>query len=116
VHQQLVDIAREAVRNAIQHAKCRCVQVTVEYDSRSIVLIIADDGCGMAPIPAQKHRAAGHYGILGMRERARQLTAAFSLGPNGSSGTRIAVRVGAEIAFEDGSGSAWSRLMGHWWS
>jgi signal transduction histidine kinase len=98
---QLVDIAREAVRNAIQHAKCQHVRVTVAYCPHSIALAIADDGCGITPTLLLAHTSAGHYGILGMKERAQQLGAVFSLGLNSTSGTTISVRVPAEIAFAD---------------
>src|ERR1700722_8055429 len=98
---QLVDIAREAVRNAIQHAKCQHVRVTVAYCPHSIALAIADDGCGITPTLLLAHALAGHYGILGMKERAQQLGAVFSLGLNSTSGTTISVRVPAEIAFAD---------------
>jgi signal transduction histidine kinase len=98
---QLVDIAREAVRNAIQHAKCQHVRVTVAYCPHSIALAIADDGCGITPTLLLTHTSAGHYGILGMKERAQQLGAVFALGLNSTSGTTISVRVPAEIAFAD---------------
>jgi signal transduction histidine kinase len=114
-YRQLVDIAREAVRNAIQHAKCQNVQVTVAYYSHSMVLVIADDGCGITPILLLPHTSAGHYGILGMKERAQQLGAVFALGPNGTSGAKVSVHVPAEIAFADTPCSGgWSDLVVRW--
>jgi signal transduction histidine kinase len=92
-YRQLVDIAREAVRNAIQHAKCQHVRVTVAYYPHSIALA--------TPALLLAHTSAGHYGILGMKERAQQLGAVFALGPNSTSGTKISVHVPAEIAFAD---------------
>jgi signal transduction histidine kinase/ligand-binding sensor domain-containing protein len=109
-HQQLVDIAREAVRNAIQHAQCRRIQVTVEFRPRSVTLTVADDGCGIAPDVLQEENSTGHFGILGMRERASHLAAAFSLGPNGPSGVKVSVHVPAEIAFAGTSRRAWWRF------
>jgi signal transduction histidine kinase len=114
-YRQLVDIAREAVRNAIQHAKCQNVQVTVAYYPHSMVLVIADDGCGITPILLLPHTSAGHYGILGMKERAQQLGAVFALGPNGTSGAKVSVHVPAEIAFADAPCSGgWSDLVVRW--
>jgi signal transduction histidine kinase len=113
-YRQLVDIAGEAVRNAIQHAKCQHVRVTVAYYPDSIVLAIADDGCGM-PILLLPETSAGHYGILGMKERAQQLGAVFALGPNGTSGAKVSVHVPAEIAFADTPcRGAWSDLVVRW--
>jgi signal transduction histidine kinase/ligand-binding sensor domain-containing protein len=114
-YQQLVDIAREAVRNAIQHANCRRVRVTVEYHPNSIVLAVADDGCGITPSLLQADRSAGHYGILGMQERAQQLGATFALGPNGTSGAKVSVHVPAAIAFADVARAGWFDLIARWW-
>jgi signal transduction histidine kinase len=114
-YRQLVDIAGEAVRNAIQHAKCQHVRVTVAYYPHSIVLAIADDGCGITPILLLPHTSAGHYGILGMKERAQQLSAVFALGPNGSLGAKVSVQVPAEIAFADTPcRGGWSDLIVRW--
>jgi signal transduction histidine kinase len=114
-YQQLVDIAREAVRNAIQHAKCRRIRVTVEYHPSSIVLAIADDGCGITPNLLRADRLAGHYGILGMQERAQQLGATFALGPNGTIGAKVSVHVPAAIAYADVARADWSDLIARWW-
>jgi signal transduction histidine kinase/ligand-binding sensor domain-containing protein len=114
-YQQLVDIAREAVRNAIQHAKCRRVRVTVEYHPNSIVLAVADDGCGITPTLLRADRSVGHYGILGMQERAQQLGASFTLGPNGTTGAKVSVHVPAAIAFADVARTGWSDLIVRWW-
>jgi signal transduction histidine kinase/ligand-binding sensor domain-containing protein len=115
VYQQLVDIAREAVRNAIQHANCRCVLVTVEYHSNSIVLAVADDGCGIPPALLRVDLPAGHYGILGMQERAQQMGATFFLGPNGTTGAKVSVHVPAAIAFADVARTGWFDLIIRWW-
>jgi signal transduction histidine kinase len=114
-YQQLADIAREAVRNAIQHAKCRRIRVTVEYHPNSIVLAIADDGCGITPNLLRADRPAGHYGILGMQERAQQLGATFALGPNGTIGAKVSVHVPAAIAYADVARAGWSDLIVRWW-
>ena len=114
-YQQLVDIAREAVRNAIQHAKCRRVRVTVEYRTNSIVLAVADDGCGIAPTLLRADRSGGHYGILGMQERAQQLGATFTLGPNGTTGAKVSVLVPAVIAFAAVARTGWADLIVRWW-
>ncbi len=45
-HEQLIDIAREAVRNAYRHADPTRVAVTVEYGKRALRMIVADDGRG----------------------------------------------------------------------
>ena len=110
-YHELADIAQEAIRNAVQHASARRISVTVEYTRNCLILVVADDGCGPPSIPTQQHGAPAHYGILGMRERARYLNATFRLGPNGSSGTEVRICVRAEIAFAERQGSGWSRVV-----
>jgi signal transduction histidine kinase len=110
-YHELADIAQEAIRNALQHANAQRILVTVEYTPHRIVLVIADDGCGLPAHLTQHSGATAHYGILGMRERARYLNATFSLGPNDASGTKAKVCVSADIAFAERQGSYWSRVV-----
>jgi len=110
-YHELADIAHEAIRNAVQHANARRISVTVEYTRKRLILVVADDGCGLSSILTQQRGAHAHYGILGMRERARYLNATFRLGPNGASGTEVRICVGAEFAFAERQGSGWSRVV-----
>jgi signal transduction histidine kinase len=108
---ELADIAQEAIRNALQHANAQRIQVTVEFTARCIVLVVADDGCGLPTHLTQNNCAPAHYGILGMRERAGYLDATFSLGPNDTCGTKVMIGVRAGIAFAERPGSGWSRVV-----
>jgi signal transduction histidine kinase len=110
-YHELADIAQEAIRNALQHANAQRIQVTVEFTARCIVLVIADDGCGLPTHLTRNTCAPAHYGILGMRERARYLDATFSLGPNDTCGTKVTIGVRADIAFSERQGSGWSRVV-----
>lgn len=99
-HEQLVDIAREAVRNAYRHAHPSRVAVTVEYGRSSLRMCVADDGIGLDPRALERQCAATvHFGLTGMRERAQQLGATFSVTPNGPAGTCVVVVVPARIAY-----------------
>lgn len=103
--QQLVDIGREALRNAHRHARASHVAMTVDYRNGSLRMRIADDGRGLDPeIRSAGHRR-GHFGLVGMRERAAQLGAHFRIDSNGGAGTRITVTVPADVAFVD----SWKR-------
>jgi signal transduction histidine kinase len=64
---QLVRIVQEAVRNAVRHARCGLVRVTLAAD-RDIRATIADDGRG---IPEQA-LAGSQGGLANIRERARR--------------------------------------------
>ena len=107
--QQLVDIAREAVRNAHRHACASLVAMSVDYHNTSLRLRIVDDGQGIDPQVLAAGQRRDHFGLVGMRERAAQLGARFSLESNDGTGTCITVTVPASVAFENQRRWPWQR-------
>jgi signal transduction histidine kinase len=97
--EQLVDIGREAIRNAYLHAHAKHIALTLSYRRQSFSLLVSDDGKGIDAATLQASRAAGHFGLIGMSERARQLHAQFRIEKNEPSGTRITVVVPARTAY-----------------
>ncbi|MDT0631104.1 histidine kinase [Rubrivirga sp. S365] len=89
----LYRIAQEALNNAVQHAAARRVDVALALDGAALRLTVDDDGVGPPQADALDYAADGHYGLLGMHERAVLLRAdlAVSRGPLG--GTRVALDV-----------------------
>lgn len=86
----LLRIAREAVCNAARHAAPRQIEVHLTYDSDAVTLDITDDGVGL---DTSSKPPAGHFGLVGMRERANKIHAGFSLESTPGRGTRIRVRL-----------------------
>lgn len=77
-------IAQEAVTNTVRHARqATQVGVTVVGDGDRVRLTVVDDGRG-------GEATATGYGLLGMAERAHLLGGAFSGGPDGGHGWRVA--------------------------
>jgi signal transduction histidine kinase/ligand-binding sensor domain-containing protein len=99
--EQLVDIAREAVRNAYQHARAGRVEVSLEYRKRSLFMRITDDGRGFDSAAAESGIESKHFGLTGMRERAQQLGAEFRMRSAIGAGTQIEVAVPGRSAFRD---------------
>jgi signal transduction histidine kinase len=97
--EQLVDIAREAIRNAYLHARAKHITLTLSYRRLSFSLTVSDDGKGIDAATLQASGATGHFGLIGMSERARQLHAQFRIEKNEPSGTRITVVVPARTAY-----------------
>jgi nitrate/nitrite-specific signal transduction histidine kinase len=91
-------IGREAIANCFTHAEARCIEVELVYDVKSLALRIRDDGKGMEPETAQPGRAS-HWGIVGMRERARALGATLDIRSRHGSGTEIELTVRATAAY-----------------
>jgi signal transduction histidine kinase len=107
--EQLLDIAREAVRNAYQHAAAARVEVHLEYRKRSLIMRITDNGQGFNCDAAARRGESRHFGMKGMRERAQQLGAEFRIHSEIDFGTRIEVIVPARVAFRD-------TLWKWWWT
>jgi PAS domain S-box-containing protein len=63
-------IFQEALTNILRHAKAHRVDVTLQPDAKGLRLRVVDDGVGITPEQAE---AAHALGLLGMRERARQM-------------------------------------------
>lgn len=64
-------IAQEALRNVATHAQASWVHVELVFEPTGITLRVEDDGVGFQTPGHPFHLAeAGHYGLLGMRERA----------------------------------------------
>ena len=84
----LLLIAREAIRNAVAHAAPTSVSVRLSYPPGGIRLEIRDNGAGFEPPPGRL-AAAGHFGILGMRERMEQIGGTLELVSHPRAGTTI---------------------------
>ena len=91
---QLVRIVREAVTNAIRHAHAHRIEVGLRQDfprhgHSSVCLTVADDGAGF-DVEARSV-VEGHYGLRGMRERARRIGADIAVQSEPGHGTQVVV-------------------------
>jgi two-component sensor histidine kinase len=97
VVRSLLLVAREAIRNAVAHAAPAQVIVKLDFKPGAVTLEVSDDGHGFVPESAERD---GHYGILGMRERAEQLGGTFHVESAPGHGTTVRAVVPLH---EDGS-------------
>lgn len=87
---QLLQIAREALSNALRHSAAERVRLSIRIDAGEIVLSIEDDGTGFDPAAP---RRAGHLGLANLQERAASIDAALEVSSHPGAGTRIIVRL-----------------------
>jgi signal transduction histidine kinase len=93
---ELFCIAKEALRNVELHARASRVEVTLSQQDASVVLSVADDGVGIGGAgSARELEPEGHYGLVGMAERAERVGATVTLEGSPGEGTRVTVRVPA---------------------
>jgi signal transduction histidine kinase/ligand-binding sensor domain-containing protein len=88
----LLCIAQEAVSNSVKHSGARIIEITLRRSGRNLRLSVRDDGRGMSG-DANPGSQSGHYGLIGMKERASQIGAEFELVSLPGRGTRISVQV-----------------------
>lgn len=87
-------IVQEALNNAVQHAHAQDITVRVRCDPDGLTLSVTDDGVGFTlPQRPDLLTHAGHFGLVGMRERATQLGGMFQVHAAPEEGTQVAVRL-----------------------
>ncbi|PAW68647.1 MAG: hypothetical protein B9S34_01970, partial [Opitutia bacterium Tous-C1TDCM] len=101
----LLRIATEAMTNAVKHARARRIDVRLEFSAHAAALEVRDDGCGF-DASRSTTLAAGHFGWLGIRERAERIGADLEIGSEPGAGTRVAIRVRTPAAAPEASQSA----------
>jgi signal transduction histidine kinase/ligand-binding sensor domain-containing protein len=86
---QLLRIAKEAISNAIRHSHATTIEVELATVQKELRLVISDDGIGFDQAKLQY----GHFGLMGMRERAQEIGAQFSLTASPGDGVRVEIRL-----------------------
>lgn len=100
IQHQIVRIVREAVANAITHAKAGRIDVRLGQVAAAGgpgCIEINDDGCGFDV--AARSAAEGHFGIRGMQERARRIGGRVEIESTPAAGTRVALTLPANSPF-----------------
>jgi signal transduction histidine kinase/ligand-binding sensor domain-containing protein len=97
---EIYRIAREVLRNAFQHASARHIEAEIRYDNRQFRLRVRDDGKGIDLKILNQGRRAGHWGLPGIRERAKQIGAQLEFWSEAGAGTEVELTVPASVAYE----------------
>jgi two-component system, NarL family, sensor histidine kinase YdfH len=81
-----LNILNEALANVMKHAQATKVHVRFIIHKENLELEVRDDGRGF---DVNGQTSAGHYGLLGMRERARLSGGVFTIDSNPQQGTAV---------------------------
>ncbi|HEY1340347.1 MAG TPA: two-component regulator propeller domain-containing protein [Bryobacteraceae bacterium] len=92
MEQHLLRIAQEAVTNVLKHAGASKLWIKLHSEARSLYLRVVDNGRGFEERDAFS-AAGGHFGLLGMRERAQRLGGELRLASHPGEGTEVEVTV-----------------------
>lgn len=92
----LYRIAQEALNNVVHHARTEYAVLSIFYDGE-IKLEVKDDGVGfIVPKSPTDFAPSGHFGLLGMRERADLIGGILEVQSEPGQGTSLIVRLPAE--------------------
>jgi signal transduction histidine kinase len=100
VAEEVARIAEEAIRNAVQHAKATTIEALLSYGGADLRLTIRDDGAGMRPSILVDGKS-GHFGLIGMRERAQRLGGRLDVTSREGAGTEVGLSIPARAAYKD---------------
>ena len=94
VELSLYRIAQEALNNVVRHSRATRAQLRIAYDEGEVQLGVKDSGVGFAvPRNPTDFATSGHFGLLGMRERAELIGARFQVDSAAGHGTELSVRL-----------------------
>jgi signal transduction histidine kinase/ligand-binding sensor domain-containing protein len=96
---EIYRIAREALRNAFRHARAQKIEAEITYSDSEFLLHVRDDGGGIDLEVANQGSRAGHWGLPGMRERAKSFGGKLEVWSEHGAGTEIELSVPAAIAY-----------------
>ena len=97
-------IAGEALRNAFHHARARRIEVEIRYDVRELRVRVRDNGTGIDADVLRQEGRAGHYGLPGMRERAKSAGGQLEVWSEHGADTELELRIPASVAYGSHAG------------
>jgi signal transduction histidine kinase len=111
VTMEISRIAREALRNAFQHAQASYIEMEISFRDKELRLVLRDDGRGIEASVLNNGSRSGHWGLTGMRERAARLGAQLGFWSKPGAGTEIELTVPGRIAYRSPSVSLFGRHL-----
>ena len=100
VQEEVCQIAREVLRNAFRHARAHQIEAEIRYDRSGLRLRFRDDGTGIDPKILKEGGRPGHWGLPGIRERAKRIRARLDFWSETGAGTEIQLIVPAVVAYQ----------------
>jgi signal transduction histidine kinase len=97
-------IAGEGIRNAFRHAQAKQIEVEIHYDDRRLRVRVRDNGNGIDPKLLSDGEREGHFGLRGMRERAKLIGGRLTVWSELDTGTEVELSISAARAYATATG------------
>jgi len=104
---EIYRLAVEALRNAFRHAAAQNAEVEIRYDEKYFRLRVRDDGKGIPSDVLSGDGREGHYGVPGMRERAKLVGGKFAIWTELDGGTEIELNIPGAKVYEKSTRPFW---------
>ena len=92
----LYRIVQEALSNAARHANAKSITVCVSFTEQELLLQVSDDGQGFTrPDRLSALIQDGHFGLMGMQERAELIGAQLQIHSSPGQGTTVEIHLPA---------------------
>ncbi len=90
----LYRIAQEALSNVVKHSKATHADLKISFEISEIIMEVSDNGNGfMVPKSPTEFAPNGHFGLMGLHERADLIGARLEMESALGKGTRLKVRL-----------------------
>jgi NarL family two-component system sensor histidine kinase YdfH len=91
LHETIVRTVSEGLTNIARHAHARQVWVQLEHDAQTLTLAVRDDGVGFDRDNA--NRRNGHYGLVGLCQRAHLAGGSLDITSRPGAGTTLTLHL-----------------------
>jgi signal transduction histidine kinase len=92
MEREILRIGQESIHNVKRHAGAKHLNVQLEYGPAEVALVVRDDGRGFSTDNGFDS-PPGHYGLVGMRERAQAIGGTLELTSQVGQGTTVRLQV-----------------------
>lgn len=90
VELSLYRIAQEALNNVVKHSRASRADLSIRYTDSETTVVITDNGSGfVTPASSTEFAPNGHFGLLGIHERADLIGAKLEIESALGKGTRL---------------------------
>ena len=95
IEENILRVGQEAITNTVKHSGATRLTLELEFYAENVILAVKDNGNGFTPENCLGP-GDGHFGLLGMSERAKRLSGKISITSAPGIGTTIRVEIPIE--------------------
>jgi len=112
---EVARIVREALLNMAHHARATSAQIAIGFEARYLAIRMRDNGVGIPEEVLSRGHKDGHFGMIGMRERAERIGGTLTISSSPGGGAEVTLTLPAKLAFakrKSRGRALWARILG----